>query len=534
MIKLDCGCQFETTPEGKIILDFDNINLDCPKTYQLFANSLVKGVFQFESHLGKTYAKKVKPENIQHIADALSILRPGCLQSFFGNPPKNLTQHYVDRKNGKEEITTAHPKLTEILKDTFGILVYQEGTIQIAKDIAGFTEEQADDLRKGIGKKSSELIASLKDKFLEGCAKVGLLNKEQSIELFSWIQASQRYLMNKSHGVGYALSSYHSAYCKVHFPLEFFCSYIKYADEKQDPLKERKLLVEDAKNFNIEVRTPSLLNSDYFIHISGKNTISFGIGNIKGTGFSILQKITEGISKAEQYLNKKIKEWTWCDYLFHFSDVIPYQTNTGLIKTGALDFLFKQRQEMLLEYELWNKFTEREKSWIKANSPWQSVLDAFTQCRTDGVKLAKRKLVVDSLIQTLVNPPTSLTDTPDWIAWQEEQLLGISLTCSKVDGCQQSIKATHTCRQISEDKPKYGIVAVEIVRCKEVVTKNGKNPGQKMCFADLSDGTFTLEGLPCFPQQYQEFKSLLQEENTVLIQVNKINNGHSIEKVWQI
>lgn len=194
MIKMDCGCQFETDENGKIILDYDNIRIDCPRVYDMLCNGFTCGVFQIESQLGKMWCKRVKPTNIEQISDVISIIRPGTLKSY--EDGKSLTQHYVDRKHGKEEVKSCHPALDKILQKTYGVLTYQEQSMQIAKELAGFNLQEADELRKGIGKKDSQLIASLKGKFLEGCKRVGILNKEQANEVFSWIQNSQRYAFN--------------------------------------------------------------------------------------------------------------------------------------------------------------------------------------------------------------------------------------------------------------------------------------------------------------------------------------------------
>lgn len=339
---------------------------------------------------------------------------------------------------------------------------------------------------------------------------------------------------SNSHGVSYAVSAYYSAYAKCHFPLHFFTSYLLHSDDKQDVFEERRRLVDDAKNFNIEVRPPSLLNTENNIHISGKNTISFGIANIKGTGLSILDKVKGAISQTEIDLKKRLKDWKWVEYLMWFTDKIPLQTNNGLILSGACDFFSQPRQLMLFEYDIWNKLTDREKTYIRSISP-ENLLSGLQNLVLNFKINIKRKLTAQSFIASLENPPTTLQDTPDWIAWNEEKLLGISLSCHKVDGCEKGIESTHSCRDVHTSSPKYAVVAVQVVRVKEVTTKNGKNPGSKMAFVDLSDGSYTLEGIPVFPDIWKENKSLLQQENTLCVQLNKLpNGGYSINKTWQI
>jgi len=531
-ITLSCGCTFDLNKDEKTILDFDNIRYNCPKTFTLLQEGLsTKGIFQLESQLAKTFCKRVKPSNIEQISDVISIIRPGALKSYIEG--KSLAQHYVDRKNGKEEVKSFHPSLDIILSKTYLVMCYQEQIMEIAKQLAGFTLQEADTLRKGVGKKDAKLLASLKTKFIEGCKSVSILTEEQALEIFSWIQASARYLFNQSHAVSYAVSAYYAAYCKAHFPLQFFCAYLEYADDKMDTMLERRQLVDDAKNFNIEVRCPSLLDNSTTIHISGKNIISFGVANIKGTGLAILDKIKDGVKYTQEELGSPLPKWCWLEYLVFFTDRIPSQTNSGLIQSGACDWLGKSRQFMLFEYEIWNRLTDREKKYAKENL--RSDLCETLRNLAENFKLScKREELISSLVITLENPPISLKDTPDWIAWQEEKLLGISLTCHKVDGCEGGISATHTCKEVQSQNPKYAVVAAQIIRVKEVTTKNGKNPGSKMAFVDLSDGSFTMEGLPCFPDQWKEYKGMLQEENTLCVQVSKGERGFIIQKCWQI
>lgn len=533
-MKMDCGCEFEINAKGNPILDYNKIRMDCPKVYEMIGQGYTVGSFQLESNLGKNWCKAVKPTNINEISDVISLIRPGVLQSYLDG--KNLAQHYVDRKTGKEEVKGPHESLDKILSKTYSVMLYQEQISEIAQKLANFNLSEADELRKGIGKKDPQLLASLKQKFIDGAKYVGVLTEDQANEIFGWIQSSARYLFNFSHGVSYAISAYYSAYAKAHFPLQFFTSYLIHADDKQNPLAERRRLVEDAKNFNIEVLPPSLLNIEDNIHISGKNTISFGIANIKGMGTSLLDKVKLKLKEVEVQLSKPLKMWTWMEYLVHFMNNVSTTANNGLILTGACDWLGISRHQMSFEYDIWNKVTPREAAYIKSNLGNTLVESLYNLLNAITIKLTeKRRAIIQSLISTLENPPTSLYDSPEWIAWNEEKLLGISLSCHKVDGCSRGVEATHTCKDVYIGKPKYAVVAVQIARLKVVTTKNGKNPGQKMAFVDLSDGTYTLEGLPCFSDTWRDVSSLIQEENTVCCQLGKLQDGgYSIQKVWQI
>ena len=142
------------------------MNYNDEKTWQLFAEGKTKGIFQLESGLGKSWSKKLAPNNIEELSALIAIIRPGCLKAVVDG--KSMTQHYVDRKHGGEDVTYLHPALEEILKPTYGVLVYQEQSMRIAQKIAGFDLQEADVLRKAIGKKKADLMNEVKKSFIEG------------------------------------------------------------------------------------------------------------------------------------------------------------------------------------------------------------------------------------------------------------------------------------------------------------------------------------------------------------------------------
>ena len=222
------------------------------KTWDLFKEGKTKGVFQLESNLGKSWSKRVSPSNIEELSALIALIRPGCLKAI--SKGKSMTQHYVDRKSGKDKVEYLHESLESVLGNTYGVLVYQEQSMRIAQKIAGFDLQEADVLRKAIGKKKAGLMAQVKKSFLEGSQKKGVVSKEEAEEIFSWIEKSSRYAFNKSHSVAYAMNSYMSAWYKANHINEFFLSYLYYANEKQDPHQEVYELVNEAKLFDLDVK----------------------------------------------------------------------------------------------------------------------------------------------------------------------------------------------------------------------------------------------------------------------------------------
>ena len=296
-----------------------NIDYNCEKTWGLFHEGRTKGVFQLESNLGRSWSKKLKPNSVEELAALVALIRPGCLKAI--SDGKSMTQRYVDRKRGIEEVTYLDPSLEEILKPTYGVLVYQEQSMRIAQQIAGFNLQEADILRKAIGKKKAGLMAEVKNSFLKGAESKGIVTKAIAEEIFSWIEKSSRYSFNKSHAVVYAEMSYWSAYDKAHFTEEFFLAYLYYANEKQDPHEEVYELVSEAKLFNMETKTPNITNvSDKFNIQDG--VIYFGIKDIKSLAGKSGDKALEAIGEVTKELGKPASKWSWMEILLYFSPVL--------------------------------------------------------------------------------------------------------------------------------------------------------------------------------------------------------------------
>lgn len=198
---MPCGCEFKQsgssiTESGLPPIEIDFYNLpSCDLVWDMLGKGYSRGVFQLEKGLGKKWVEQLKPKSIEDLSALAAIIRPGCLDSIVDG--KSLTQKFVDRKNGREDSVPDHESLRELLKDTEFILIYQEQTIKIACDVAGFTLGEADFLRKGIGSKDSKIIQSLKKPFLDGCKNVGKIDDKSAEVLFGFIESSSRYSFNK-------------------------------------------------------------------------------------------------------------------------------------------------------------------------------------------------------------------------------------------------------------------------------------------------------------------------------------------------
>ena len=197
---------------GKDIL-IEEIPLDDPKTYSLLSSSQTAGIFQLESSGMRDLLKKLSPERFEDLIALLALYRPGPIGS-------GMLDDFIERKHNLKPIKYEHPKLEPILKDTYGIMLYQEQIMQAASLLAGFSLAQADILRKAMGKKIPEVMEKERSNFIQGCKKNGI--KESTAEkIFDLIEYFSGYGFNKSHSTAYALISYRTAYLKANYPVEF-------------------------------------------------------------------------------------------------------------------------------------------------------------------------------------------------------------------------------------------------------------------------------------------------------------------------
>ena len=565
----ECGCTFEVADIGppvriKFNPDATFMPLDCQRTWDLISDGNTKGVFQLETPFGQQYAKKLKPENMEQLAALSALLRPGATNCIIDG--KSITDHYIARKHGEEPVTYFHPDIEPILSKTFGLLTFQEQSMQIAQHFAGFTLEQADSLRKSVGKKLADLMAEVKKEFLVGCENTGILTEEESEELFSWIEKSQRYQFNASHAVSYAYTSYTSAYIKAHFPVSFFTSWLHYAKDKQKPYEEIKLLVNNAKFMDINICPPDLRKSSkHFRRVSNetngehynpwKDKIYFGFGDIKEVGDSAVTKLFNAIYQAETILGSSTEDWEWLDFLLFVSQDINSTTVSGLIESGALDYFGMSRNGMWFEYEQYSKLTDKEKGWIiqnlysdfkdlelseliaKAIRITQSELLNKKPVKSRKCFANKNRIVkAEGIVELLKNPPYSLNDSIDWIARVEEAKLGTSLTATIIDSCKNIDQANCSITEFIKHKERNGGIFIAC-QIDEIKTHIPRNRDDEMAFISVTDGHAFLDCV-AFSDVWADMKTtgLCFKDNTILVSGDRSRTSDSliIKKIWQL
>jgi len=517
-----CGCKFDVVNDHIVYNpNIEQLPLDCGDTWDLICEGNTKGVFQLESQLGRSMAERVKPRNMEQLSDLVAIIRPGCMEAIVDG--KSLTNHYIDRKHGVDPVEYFHDALEPILKSTHGILVYQEQALLIARDIAGFDLQEADILRKAIGKKNVGLMTDLKEKFITKSVEKGTVTREQAEEIFSWIEKSQRYSFNKSHSVSYAYNAYLTAYTKMHFPHEFFTSYLKNSIGKPDAYLEIEELVNNARVMNINVMPPNIQKMNKYFKLIGSNP-TFGLTEIKGVGGSVFDKMIKCLENNQI----KLKSCDWNTFLIGFGQCIKVDAFEALALSGALDSFKVPRSKMVHELKMFRELSKREVPWIE-NYKNQHQDSTLKECVSAMIKLndwsnPKRPIfrkdrveVVESIIDSLENPGYELIDLPGWKARQEEHYLGISLTCARVDEYDTS-RSNCTCKEyIDGFESKNGIrITAQIDGVREWKIKRGSSKGQKMAFVTISDGTCSLDSVTFFSDEWKKYHKQVVEGNIVL------------------
>jgi len=316
-----------------IELDIGAIPLDDPATFKLLCDAKTLGVFQLESSGMRDLLKKLKPDDFEDIIALLAMYRPGPLES-------GMVDDYVKRKHGTMEEKYDLPQLEDILKETHGVILYQEQVMKIASVLAGFTMGDADLLRRAMGKKKAEEMAAQREKFMKGSQEKKFDGKK-SEKIFDLMEKFAGYGFNKSHSAAYAQISYQTAYLKAHYPLEFFGALITSDMDNTDKVIR---YIHDCREMKITVQPPDVNLSQRSFSVCD-NKLVFGLGAIKNVGGKAIDNIIE----ARQGLGR----FTAMEHLCENVDMqlVNKRVFEGLIKSGACDSLEQSRAGMMSELQ---------------------------------------------------------------------------------------------------------------------------------------------------------------------------------------
>ena len=264
--------------KGQEAFAFENLPLDDPKVYKLFADGLTEAVFQFESRGMQGMLRDAKPTRLEDLIALNALYRPG---------PMDLIPTFVARKNGREEVEYPHPMVASMLSETYGIMVNQEQVMQTAQILGGYSLGGADMLRRAMGKKKPEEMAEQRQIFRDGAARNNI-DQAKADEVFDLMEKFAGYGFNKSHAAAYSLLAYHTAWIKVHYTAEFFCANMSVEMDDTDKLR---VLYEDARKMEVEFEPPDVNRGVYRFEPVSDQLIRYGLGAIKGTGQQAIEAI---------------------------------------------------------------------------------------------------------------------------------------------------------------------------------------------------------------------------------------------------
>ena len=260
-------------------LDIDNIELNDEKTYNLFSEGKMTGVFQLESRVAQSVSRSLNPKRFEDIVALVALIRPGPLGAGMHN-------EFTDRANSRKDIEYLHPDLETILNETYGVILYQEQVMQIAEKIAGFDLQEADNLRVAMGKKIPQVMEEQRKKFTEGAVKNGY-SEQFAIEIFDQIAYFAGYGFNKSHSVPYALLAYQTAYLKANYPAEYIAASLTAVKRDKD---RTAIFLSEAREMGVKVSTPDINKSESDFTVN-KDEILFGLSAVRNVGDITSDKI---------------------------------------------------------------------------------------------------------------------------------------------------------------------------------------------------------------------------------------------------
>ena len=314
--------------KGQENFAFENLPLDDPKVYKLFADGLTEAVFQFESRGMQGMLRDARPTRLEDLIALNALYRPG---------PMDLIPTFVARKNGREEVEYPHPMVAEMLSETYGIMVYQEQVMQTAQILGGYSLGGADMLRRAMGKKKPEEMAEQRQIFRDGAAAKGI-DQAKADEVFDLMEKFAGYGFNKSHAAAYSLLAYHTAWLKVHYTAEFFCANMTVEMDNTDKLK---LLFEDAVKMGLVFEPPDVNRGGHRFEPVSDQVVRYGLGAIKGTG----QQAIEAIVTAREQGGAFTSLFDFCVRVDRTR--LNKRCLEALVKAGAFDALQLNRAALV-------------------------------------------------------------------------------------------------------------------------------------------------------------------------------------------
>jgi DNA polymerase-3 subunit alpha len=456
--------------------DMDTLPLDDPKTYDLIGRGDTKAVFQLGSSGIQELLRRLKPEHMGDIVAVVAMYRPGPLQS-------GMVDDYIARRHGEKEIEYVDPRLEPILKDTCGVIVYQEQIMRILNQLGGLSLADALSTIKAISKKRSAEIDSRAEAFLKGAEKKGI-KRRVAEALFELIRKFAQYGFNRAHATAYAFLAYRTAWLKANYPMEFAAADLSCEIGHSDKLKEH---IRDCAQMGIKVLPPDINDGDAQFTVCGENEVRFGMAGVRGVGMKAVEAIVEARKEGGPFKS-----------LYDFAERVDHsainrQAGEGLIKAGAFDSLPGHRAQKVAALEDALKMGAR----VQNN-------------RRKGQK----SLFGGGAADTGPMPEQPLPDIKEWplieMGRHEKEALGLRLSFNPLDRYAALINDLTTLKAEDlrgRDGDESVIMAGELTTVRQIITKHGRAMGQ-IEFEDLTGSVRAV----LFPEYYEKFGPMLKED----------------------
>ena len=462
-------------------INLSELPLDDKKTYELFQRGDTTGVFQLESAGMKRYLRGLKPTTFEDIIAMVALYRPG---------PMQFIDSFIRRKHGEEEITYLHSGMKNSLKNTYGILVYQEQFMQISKEWCGFTGGQADTLRKAVGKKKIDLMKKVKPEFVEGAVKVGGATKEIAETFWTQLEEFANYCFNKSHAACYGLIAYWTAYLKAHYPDAFMAALMTSDHDDTDRLA---IEITECKHMGISVLSPDVNESFVeFAVVPNENKIRFGMSAVKGVGVGAVEEVLRAredgpFTSVEDFARRvstsKFNRKAW----------------ESLIKSGAFDDM-GDRSDLLFNLDSITSFASKLQKEA-----------ASGQTNLFGMLGGDDAASVQSILHLQKAPVKH--DDKERLMWERE-LLGLYISAHPLDRYETYL--SEQTQPLTQLVPEYDsrmmTVGGIISTVRTIVTKSGS----KMAFVGIED-KFGEGEIIVFPNLYEKVGAKLVQDAVIRV-----------------
>lgn len=495
--------------EGGERVDIQRISLEDPAVFSMLKQSKTTAVFQLESRGMKDLIKKLLPDTFEDIVALVALFRPG---------PMLMADDFINRKHGREEVDYLHPDLEPVLKNTYGVMLYQEQVMQIAQVLADYSIAQADILRRAMGTKNVEEMAQQRETFLKGTTKKGI-PQAQASHIFDLMEKFAGYGFNKSHSVAYALIAYQTAWLKVHYPDDFMAAVLSADMQATEKVVTN---IEECRQMGLEIVPPDINRGQFRFVADGKGKIIYGLGAIKGLGEGPIESIVQARSTGDLFTD-----------LFDLCErVEPRKLNKrvldALIGSGAVDYLVPDtvlNKEFAKEQYSDTLAASKQDHVYQQALNWKRALLAVNQ--EDATKMAEQKARNQSSGHVDLFGDVSFTNNRDNYnhtavlrSWshkdrlqREKETLGLYLTGHPIEIYQKELK--HLARyKIKDLKPSRDALTIAglVIGLRTMKSKRGDT----IAFVTLDDKSGRIE-LSVTGSVFEENRDKLQKDTILVI-----------------